>query len=111
MENLVELMKLNQDLLIFSIEFLIKIKTSLNEILFSSEEGSNLAYKNFIVESINLFIKSNESSILEQITGVSIQENSSKSPVLELLDYILSLLSNNEAAKNWTKISAYLEVF
>jgi hypothetical protein len=109
-ENLVELMKLNKELLVITLEFLMKIKTNLLDIIFSSEEGSNLAFKNLIVESINLYIKTNAEELSKEIRAENIPENSSKSPVIDLLDYFLSLLSNNEAAKNWTKIAAYLEV-
>ncbi len=102
-------MKMKDCLLEQSIEFLIKIKSNLMEILFSNEEGSNLAYKNFIVESINIYLKTNGKALSEEISGKNIQENPSKNPVLDLLDYIISFLTNNEAAKNWTKIAAYLE--
>ena len=104
-------MRINPELSNQVIEYLIKMKTNVVDALFSSEESSNVAYKNLIVESINQHIQSNEKLLLLELKGnPNSQEIITKSPIFELLDYLLALLSNNEAAKNWTKICAYLEV-
>ena len=103
-------MKINPEFLNISINFLSKYKSNLIEILFSSEQGSNMAYKNILVETINLYFKENVEQLSKEISFSGFNsENKSKNCVIELLDYLLSLFSNNEAAKNWTKIIAYLE--
>ena len=101
-------------------QFLIN-KSKLQDFLFTSDENSNIAFKDLILMSINLSIEANPEQIFKEIQNIvpnqeikpennnQIVESQSQSPVIQLLEHFVSWFPK-EASKNWTKFSAFLEV-
>jgi len=107
------------------LENLANNKELVTDILFSSEENSNLAYKNLVVNAMINYAKFYKNNIISyrelkadygknnnNIINNEISEflNSSKPLVFILLDYLIDLMPC-EVAKIWNRMLAYLELF
>ena len=90
----------------------IQIKSNLIDIIFSQDELSNKSFTTLFLCVVNLIfeIKQNEikNELLLSNDNLTIM-NKEKIQVFELLDLFISWLPS-QVSKNWTKMSAFLEV-
>ena len=110
--NLIEIINLHQELSDIIINFIyINRDKLMNDILFSSDETSNSAYKNLIVKSIlaNFNLHFEELQTVLQIEDTN-EISSVGRTVIKILDFFYSLIPS-EASKSWTKICSFLELF
>jgi hypothetical protein len=90
-------------------------KEFLTDIIFSSDEIANHAYKELLLHTISINFEYRRKELRREIANyeaIYIEKSlSSKDsiPVIQLLDLLVSWLPN-EVSKNWMKMTAYLEV-
>jgi len=128
--NLIKFLEIFPEFSKHCLESLVNNKELVIEILFSSEENSNLAYKNLVCHSIINYAKfykdeiqsyqqlkrdnyyQNNNNINNNNKNPEIFEflNSFKPLIYKLLDTLIDLMPI-EVSKNWNHMLAYLELF
>ena len=117
MKHIAEIFKVYPELSEEFIKFLYKKNNScIYEILMSTEESTNLIYKNLIVSAININFEYRDIEIkaylekeIKSEDVIKLNEENDCPIVIELLDFLLSLIPT-EISKNWQRLCAYCEV-
>ncbi len=97
------------------ISFVLENKLDLTDIIFSSDETANHAFKDLLLFTISINFEYRRKEIRKEISTYEPIKNEisllSKDsiPVIQLLDLLLSWLPS-EVSKHWMKMSGYLEV-
>ena len=96
------------------LEKIIQIKANLIDFIFSSDEIANKAYLVLFLSTVNNNFEIKADEIEKEMASLNQMETSSniikeKFNVVELLDLLISWFPN-EVSKNWTKMTAFLEV-
>jgi hypothetical protein len=98
----------------FTLEYLINNKTIINDLILSSEEPANMAYKLLFSDTVKRQFDVNIEQITQYLSNSDSENNnnnqmiSSKPDVISFLDHLLTFFPT-EASKNWTRLLAFLE--
>jgi hypothetical protein len=80
------------------------------ESIFSSDENMNLAFKNFLLNTINVSISNNTEEVSSYLSNPNMDNVIEKPGAIKLLDMLLELLPQ-DVSKSWLKMVYYLELW